>query len=258
VDAWTVAICFTLQIYFDFSGYSDMAVGLAQLFNIRIPNNFNSPYQATSIVDFWNRWHITLTRFVTSYLYTPLIRSFKHLSLPKVLVATILTMVLVGLWHGPAWTFAAFGAIHGLALALNRLFRNQRWRLPDPLGWLLTFLTINVGFVFFRSDSMGQAFDLLKGMAGVRGIILSHRFAAYVHRLLGPVPVHADYWHVRGQGYVMVALPVLLLFMFLKHNSLREYESFQPTRPRMVVLALLLFFGLLDLHTYAPFIYVNF
>lgn len=257
VEAWGVAFCYTFQIYFDFSGYSDMAVGLARMFNIRIPNNFNSPYHATSIIDFWNRWHITLTRWVTSYLYTPLVRSFEHLTLAKAMAATFLTMIILGLWHGAAWTYVAFGAVHGLALMVNRYSRHRHWRIPDLVGWILTFVTVTIGFVFYRAHDLIQASDMFEGMAGQRGMVLSIRFAAYLHKLIGPLPLQAGYWQYSQEGYTLAVLPLLLGFVLTRHNSQQEMESFQPNLLRLMALALLIFFGLLNLHQYAPFVYVN-
>jgi hypothetical protein len=141
---------------------------------------------------------------------------------------------------------------------VTRWSRHRRWRVPDVAGWLLTFLTVNVGFVFFRADSMRQACEMLTGMAGARGFALSHRYVACLHRLLGPLPVRADPWHVVGEGYAIAVLPLLLLFVFLRHNSAAESDAFRPTRLRVAALALLLFLGLLNLHSYASFVYVNF
>jgi D-alanyl-lipoteichoic acid acyltransferase DltB (MBOAT superfamily) len=258
LEAWVTVLCFTFQIYFDFSGYSDMAVGLARLFNIRIPNNFNSPYQATSIIDFWSRWHITLTRFITAYVYTPLVRSFKVLTFSKALGATFVTMVLVGLWHGPAWTYVVFGAVHGAAFVVNHLSRRRRWPVPDAVGWFLTFLVVNVGFVFFRAATINQALDMLAAMLGRHGVTLSYRYAAFVSFLVRNLHVRAQPWHYEGLGTAVPLLPFLLAFIFLQHNSQKENEVFQPTVGRALALFLLIFLGLLNLSQYSQFVYVRF
>jgi alginate O-acetyltransferase complex protein AlgI len=189
-DAWSGVLAFTLQIYFDFSGYTDMALGLALMMSIRLPLNFNSPYQATSIIDFWRRWHMTLSRFLRDYLYVPLggnrrgeLRRFVNL---------MLTMLIGGLWHGAAWTFVAWGALHGVYLIINHAW--QRFgaavRLPwrgTPMGrctaWLITFLAVVVAWVFFRAESFGAAKAMLRGMAGWGGLGLQTKLSYFGQEL---------------------------------------------------------------------------
>ncbi len=170
-DAWTGALAYTFEIYFDFSGYSDMAIGLSLLFNVRLPINFNSPYQATSIIDFWKRWHMSLSTFLRDYLYIPLggnrrgrVRRFLNL---------FVTMLIGGLWHGASWTFVAWGGLHGLYLMANHAWRG----LSPPtfpgarfFGWLATFLAVVVAWVFFRAESFSGALAVLSGMAGLNGV----------------------------------------------------------------------------------------
>lgn len=175
--AWGGALAYSFQLYFDFSGYSDMAVGLARLFGIVFPANFNSPYKATSIIDFWRRWHMTLSRFLRDYLYIPLGGGHCH---PLRRHANLMaTMLLGGLWHGAGWTFVVWGALHGGYLVANHVWRSFRKRhlaafhLPAGLGrWLarlLTFGVVVVAWVFFRADSLTAAVAILKGMAGLNG-----------------------------------------------------------------------------------------
>ena len=170
-EAWFGTIAYSLQIYFDFSGYSDMAIGIARVFGIVLPLNFFSPYQATSIIDFWRRWHITLSRFLRDYLYIPLgggrvIKARRYANL-------MITMVLGGLWHGAAWTFVVWGGLHGAYLVINHLWR---W-LKTRLGWrkeggilarcgsaLLTFVAVSIAWVFFRAETFPQAWTVLTAM----------------------------------------------------------------------------------------------
>ncbi len=170
--AWTSALAYTVQIYFDFSGYSDMAVGLARLFGIDLPVNFNSPYKATSIIEFWRRWHMTLSRFLRDYLYFPLgggrcgpVR--RHANL-------MIVMALGGLWHGAAWTFVAWGCLHGAMLVGNHAWRALRPAEPGRreivAGWLLTQGLVVVAWVFFRAPDFATALIVLKGMAGLSGL----------------------------------------------------------------------------------------
>ncbi len=177
-QAWIGALAYTLQLYFDFSAYSDMALAVGYLFGLRLPLNFNSPLKACSITAFWRRWHITMTRFFTSYLYAPIAVPMTRRALQRgygrparFLLATavpiIATFVLAGLWHGAGWTFVVFGLIHGLALAVNHAWREARLpALPSVAGWLLTMAVVVAGLVFFRAADVPTALALLASMAG--------------------------------------------------------------------------------------------
>jgi alginate O-acetyltransferase complex protein AlgI len=166
-EAWVGAVAYALQLYFDFSGYSDMAIGSARMFGIRFPLNFHSPYKAVSIVDFWRRWHMTLSRFLREYLYIPLGGNRKGPA--RRYVNLFLTMLLGGLWHGAGWTFVAWGALHGLYLCLNHAWANTGRKLWKPAAILLTFLAALVGWVFFRSEDFASAGKMLGSMVGANG-----------------------------------------------------------------------------------------
>jgi alginate O-acetyltransferase complex protein AlgI len=173
-EAWIGAVAYTLQLYFDFSGYSDMAIGLSHLFNVRLPYNFDSPYQAKNISDFWRRWHISLSTFLRDYLYIPLGGNRFGPARRYANLAT--TMLLGGLWHGAGWTFVVWGGLHGLYLMLNhgwraligeaRAARLATSRSYVALSWTLTLLAVVVAWVFFRAESFGGAWRILQAMAG--------------------------------------------------------------------------------------------
>lgn len=175
--AWSAALSYTAQLYFDFSGYSDMAIGAALLFGIRLPVNFASPYQSASIIEFWRRWHMTLSRFLRDYVYIPLGGGRKGTS--RRYLNLFATMLLGGLWHGAGWTFVVWGGLHGLYLAVNHGWQaiRSKWTaggsLPGPWGRLpaqtLTFLAVTVGWVFFRSADLATAGAILGSMAGLQG-----------------------------------------------------------------------------------------
>jgi alginate O-acetyltransferase complex protein AlgI len=176
--SWGAALAYTAQLYFDFSGYSDMAIGAGLLFGIRLPINFASPYKAESIIDFWHRWHLTLSRFLRDYLYVPLGGNRKG---PARRYANLaVTMLLGGLWHGAGWTFVVWGALHGLYLVINHLWRALRPSVgggsaaPTQLGrrvsQVVTFLAVVVAWVFFRAADLGTALRMLAGMFGSNGI----------------------------------------------------------------------------------------
>jgi D-alanyl-lipoteichoic acid acyltransferase DltB (MBOAT superfamily) len=166
-------VAYALQIYFDFSGYCDMAIGLALLFGIRLPINFNSPYKAGNIIEFWHCWHMTLSRFLRDYLYIPLGGS-RHGQLRRYTNLSI-TMLLGGLWHGAAWTFVVWGALHGIYLGVNHAWiafrKRMQWQDPPSLLSRLactgiTFIAVLVAWVFFRAADLGTAASILRAMAG--------------------------------------------------------------------------------------------
>jgi D-alanyl-lipoteichoic acid acyltransferase DltB (MBOAT superfamily) len=167
-EAWLTSLSYTFQIYFDFSGYTDMAIGAALLFNIRLPINFNSPYKAVSIQDFWRRWHMTLSRFLRDYLYFPL--GGNRAGTLRTYLNLFTTFLLGGLWHGASWMFVLWGALHGLALITHRLWQKTSIALPTAVSWLLTFLFVNFTWVFFRANDFQSAANVIKGMLGINGI----------------------------------------------------------------------------------------
>ena len=185
-EAWGGALAYTFQLYFDFSGYSDMAIGLARMFGVRLPLNFNSPYKATSIIDFWRRWHITLSRFLRDYLYIPLGGSRKGEA--RRLTNLMITMLLGGLWHGAGWTFVLWGGLHGFYLVANHVWRQwrtsrghtQSTRVGRFLAWLLTMLAVVVAWVPFRAEGMAAAENVLSAMFGFNGLSLPASLAGRI------------------------------------------------------------------------------
>jgi len=160
-EAWIFCFAAVLHLYFDFSGYSDMALGAAWMLGIDIPQNFNAPLRARSITEFWQRWHISLSNFITDYLYKPLLRAMPTRTAAASAVATILSMVIAGLWHGPQWTFVAWGLSHGAALAVNQVWKRRGLRMPDGLGWLLTTIFVTSTIVFLRAANLSEALHML-------------------------------------------------------------------------------------------------
>jgi alginate O-acetyltransferase complex protein AlgI len=168
-SAWAASLSYTFQLYFDFSGYCDMAIGAALLFNIWLPINFNSPYQALDIQDFWRRWHMTLSRYLRDYLYIPL--GGNRCSTPRVYLNLMATFILGGLWHGASWMFVLWGACHGAALVLHRAWSGFGLRMPRAMAWLLTFNFINLTWIFFRADSLENALRIIRGMADINSVV---------------------------------------------------------------------------------------
>jgi len=183
-ESWGAAFSYTLQLYFDFSGYSDMAIGLSRMFGVKLPLNFNSPYKSVNIIEFWRRWHMTLSRFLRDYLYIPLGGNRKgpvrrHINL-------LLTMLLGGLWHGAGWTFVIWGGLHGLYLVVNHLWHGLRLRLGHDLsqsrwpgrlaGGFVTFIAVVFAWVFFRADSLQAGLAITRAMLGLDGFTFSGHF----------------------------------------------------------------------------------
>ena len=245
--AWNVALCYSLQLYFDFSGYSDMAIGLARMFNVRFPLNFNSPYKAASVIEYWQRWHMTLTRYLTLYLYNPVAlaitrrRSSRGLGITRaasrtaggfasmVVAPTVFTMALAGVWHGAGLQFLVFGLLHALYLCVNHVGRTF---FPRPQGSvvgparhaanvLATYLAVLVAVIFFRAPGVGSAVDLLVGMLGFHGV-------------LAPLPGHAlplevgAYWSHREDALAIVWLVTLYAIVWIAPNSQQILSHYEP------------------------------
>lgn len=225
VPAWFGVLGYTFQLYFDFSAYSDMAIGLAYMFNVRFPLNFNSPYKAMDISDFWRRWNMTLSHFLRDHLYIPLGGNRK--GEPRRYVNLMITMLLGGLWHGAGWTFVVWGALHGLYLVIHhawqRSVRNVPWahgKIFEWTGWGLTFLAVVVGWVFFRAHSFSQAYVILESMCGRNGLGSPPQLAT----LLAHVGWHVQVVHV-AIGAPPLVVPLRYLFaamviaFFLPNND---------------------------------------
>jgi alginate O-acetyltransferase complex protein AlgI len=220
-QAWVAASAYTLQIYFDFSGYSDMAIGLGRMFGFQLPFNFNAPYIALSVREFWRRWHMTLSRFLRDYLYIPL--GGNRASQARQAVNVVATMLLGGLWHGANWTFVAWGGLHGCALAVNHLWAARGLRLPRPAAWLLTLLFVMACWVLFRASSFTEAGQILASMAGAHGLGRASLDREYVIVLiagalvatLGPTSQDAALRWLRPETWLAVPAGALLAYLLL-------------------------------------------
>lgn len=237
--AWGGALAYTMQLYFDFSGYSDMAIGAARMFGIKLPLNFHSPYKATSIVEFWRRWHMTLSRFLRDYLYIPLggnkrgpINRYRNL---------FLTMLLGGLWHGAGWTFVVWGALHGVYLIVNHAWHKGRQiffgdsKTDSPvakgLAWLLTFTAVIVGWVFFRATSFSSAISILEGMAGFNGVELPNAIMARLDEAGGQLRAWGIGSYLGGGTQFLLTwlwVTLLTLAAILFPNTQQIMSRFEP------------------------------
>ncbi|MDA8918740.1 MBOAT family protein [Candidatus Pelagibacter sp.] len=174
-SGWLTSLAFTFQIYFDFSGYIDMAIGAALLFNIKLPINFNSPFKSLSMIDFWRRWHITLSNFLMNYIYFPWLKSLKSINFFKTMLVTFFVFIIAGIWHGPSWLYVIFGTLHGIGLIINHTFtRYFELNLNKYIAWFLTFNYVNLTLIFFRSKTLDSSVDIIKSMLGLKGVDISN------------------------------------------------------------------------------------
>ena len=272
--SWLATIAYTFQLYFDFSGYSDMAVGAALLFGIWLPYNFNSPFRATSIIDFWQRWHITLTKYVGDYLYTPITLKFMRMSqgLPLVLetffsmvAPAVIIFLILGFWHGANWTFVVFGGMHGIYIAINHLWRkafplpskknkkNQRYKTIKMLAaWALTFLAVNIALVMFRSDSVPTALTIYKGMLGFYGYSLGDMPDIYTWMARLKVTLSA----VAAGFFIIFFMPNTIR---IASFSTKEFLQKSVVAYAFIVILIAIIYALLQVDFYeSPFLYFQF
>jgi D-alanyl-lipoteichoic acid acyltransferase DltB (MBOAT superfamily) len=168
LTAWMISFAFTFQFYFDFTAYVDMATGSALLFNIILPQNFNSPFKATSLIDFWQRWHMTLTNFLTNFVYTAWILSLKRINFLKSMIILFIVFFFAGLWHGPSWNYVLFGSLHGLGLIINHVNRNYlNINLNKFINLFLTFNFVNLSFIFFKTKNISDGMLLIEKMFSI-------------------------------------------------------------------------------------------
>lgn len=261
VEAWLASLSYTFQLYFDFSGYSDMAIGIGWMFNITLPVNFNSPYKATGIIDFWKRWHITLTNFVTTYLYTPILRASGNITFSSSMVAIFLAMLISGFWHGAGWTFILWGALHGGGLVVNHVWKRKKLKMPPFLGWLITFMFVNVSFVFFRAKQWDDAVKVLEGMAGMNGVML-HKSLARNPLLakLAALGVKFGDWlgDIKGNDRTYFMVLLALLVVTIGKNAQQVVERVRPNWGHCSLFMLVAFWSLLNMGRISEFLYFQF
>jgi len=263
IEAWVGALTYTFQLYFDFSGYSDMAIGLSLMFNIDLPINFDSPYKSLSISDFWRRWHITLSNLLRDYLYIPLGGSRRGEA--RRYVNLIVTMFLGGLWHGAGWTFVIWGGLHGLFLAINHGWRKLNIKLPKFVAWLITFLAVVLTWVLFRAKDLQQGMGLITSMFGFNGIVLPGQLSGKLS-FLTAIGIDLKGWSEFtylpsiGESKVLVffVLAALLIITTRFPNSQEIVQKLKPTWWYALSLGLLTSCALLSLNRVSEFLYFQF
>ena len=263
IEAWVGALSYAFQLYFDFSGYSDMAIGLGLMFNIKLPINFNSPYKAISISDFWRRWHITLSNFLRDYLYIPLggsrrteLRCYSNL---------MITMLLGGLWHGAGWNYVIWGGLHGVYLSINHWWRKLNIPMPKVLAWVITFIAVIISWVLFRGQNIQDSLDILQTMIGLNGVVIpgeakgklsvlvnfgfqlkSWSDLAYLPKLWG------------SKSFSILTLIVLTFSVILLPNTQEILAKLKPTWSWAILIGVLTSVALLSLNRVSEFLYFQF
>ena len=258
-EAWATSLSYTFQLYFDFSGYMDMAIGIALLFNIKLPINFNSPYKATSIIDFWNRWHITLTKFITTYIYSPSIMALSNITFLKSMMITFMAMLISGLWHGAEWTFVLWGAIHGCALVINHYWRRAKIKLNKFIAWFITFNFINFTLIIFRANDLNDVSKVLEGMFGLNGIVLpSFLVNNFSYLSEYGIKFGGIAMNIKGGMDTFIWLIFGFIIIFLFDNSIKLKDKFKPTHTTLLFTSLLFFYSIASISEHSTFLYFNF
>jgi alginate O-acetyltransferase complex protein AlgI len=256
VEAWVTSLSYTLQLYFDFSAYTDMALGAALLFNIKLPFNFNSPYKALDIADFWRRWHMTLSRFLRDYIYIPLggnrrgaARTYQNL---------MATFLIGGLWHGAGWTFVFWGFLHGAGTVIHRFWSTLNVKLPRALAWFITFNFVNIAWVFFRAKSWADAVKVVRGMAGMSGVMLSSDIASkagFVQKF-GVTFGQLFFKYIHHNVWLLII--VLVILSVSAKNSDELARGFRPGWRTFGLVSAIALYSLLSMDKVSEFLYFNF
>jgi D-alanyl-lipoteichoic acid acyltransferase DltB (MBOAT superfamily) len=253
VDSWITTIAYTFQLYFDFSGYCDMAIGLGLFFNIKLPVNFNSPYKALDIQDFWRRWHMTLGRFFTRYLYFPLGGNQKGKI--RTYFNVFVIFFVSGIWHGAGWTFVVWGILHGLASIIHRFWKSFNIKLPKFIAWFITFLFVHIAWVFFRSPNLSTAKLMLTKMFNFRSFLfpegIANKLNEHFHTHFYPVP------YFFNLKLIILFIIILMIVLFTK-NSIERLNSFKPSYRIAALISFIFVLSLLYLNRVSEFLYFKF
>lgn len=258
MDWILIMLFYTFQIYFDFSGYTDMAVGVSCMLNIELPINFNSPYKALSIRDFWKRWHMTLTGFLTKYIYIPLGGNRKGTI--RTYLNILIVFLVSGIWHGANWTFILWGVLHGILSVLDRAFEKFSKKLIEPVRWMATFLAVNCLWMLFRSDSIAQWHQILYNILTFQDTSVSDGLiqvfvlpeTRFINTLLHLNAVNSS---VRGFSMLLFMCSALFLCLVPENN----YQSREKNNAFTMFLAAIAFvWGFLCLSSESVFVYFNF
>uniref|UniRef100_UPI0026343343 MBOAT family O-acyltransferase n=1 Tax=uncultured Fusobacterium sp. TaxID=159267 RepID=UPI0026343343 len=254
VEAWLTSISYTLQLYFDFSGYCDMAIGIGLMFNIILPTNFNSPYKSTNIQEFWKRWHMTLGRFMTNYLYIPLGGNRK--GEVKTLRNLFIVFLASGIWHGAGWNFIIWGMLHGICIVIHRVWKNSGRKLNKLIGWFITINLVNIFWVFFRAQTVIDAMKIIKGMFNISEYLIFFK----VRDLNGIFLNYITNWEkitYLGKKFDILVLLMAFTILFNK-NSLEKLYKLKFKIKNSVEIVFYFWISIFLLSKISEFLYFNF
>ena len=257
IEAWATSLSYTFQLYFDFSGYCDMAIGISLMFNIKLPINFNSPYKALNIQDFWRRWHMTLSRFLRDYIYIPLggnrkgeFRTYTNL---------LATFLIGGLWHGAGWTFIIWGALHGIALAIHRFWQSLGFKMWTWLAWFITFNFINITWIFFRAKDFESAMKVLGSMFSLDNVVLPEKYFKFlaeyndIYFRFGAV-----YEDILGKDKTTIFIIIGFILIIFFKNSMEKMITFKPSYFNLLLTVTFIIYSMFQLNKISEFLYFNF
>ncbi len=260
LDAWLLSFSYSFQLYYDFSGYADMAIGIGLMFNIRLPLNFLSPYRSTNIQDFWRRWHMTLSRWLRDYVYIPL--GGNKLSKILTLRNVFMTAFVSGIWHGAGWTFLIWGTLHGVAMITHRLWKEAGFVMQKQLAWFLTFLFVNVTWVFFRSENLNQAGFVLHQMFAFTSFTIEFNYSSLIEIIksnaiwLIELPVKNNF---ASFSTLLSCISLLFLLEFYKKDEKTLFvNNVIANKLYLTPFLLVISIWFMSVETVEKFIYFNF
>ena len=255
MEAILVSVSYTLQLFFDFSGYCDMAIGIGYMFNIQLPQNFNSPYKATSIVDFWSRWHMSLTRFLRQYVYFPLGGNRKGTA--RTYINIMVVFLVSGIWHGASWNYIVWGVLHGILNCLNRIFEKQWRKVHVVVQWMATFSAVSGLFVIFRANTLAEATTIFKKIIWMGDFSIRNNlkdcFGLYELQLLDV----GQFFASKVDGFYMWFFLLIGFLLVLNAKNSNEIE-FKPTKTKCIFAVVLLFWSIISLAGVSEFLYFGF
>ncbi len=260
-NAFIVMLCYTLQLYFDFSGYCDMATGIGCMFNINLPMNFNSPYRAATILEFWDRWHLTLTRFFTKYVYIPLGGNRK--GKVRTYINVFIVFLVSGIWHGANWTFIVWGMLHGIFSIFTRMFKKAFDKIPRIINWFVTFTFVNLTWVIFRAESLTQAKEFFSRLfCGIRGPVTDGLLQSIALPEITALNHFVILENNITDSFVLYFVIGLIIFAFVASiffkNTNEKLKTFRPTLLYCIITAFLLAYSVISLSGISTFLYFNF
>lgn len=253
LTAWLTAVSYMLQLYFDFSGYSDMAVGLAKMMNFEIPINFNSPYKATGMINFWQRWHISLTNAITACVYMPIVKFLKTKTLINTLIATFISFFIVGIWHGAGWTFVIFAVMNALGVIINYLWKYYKQSMSKISARIITLTYILMTMIFFRATTVEDAINVFKAMFGFNDVVFPQKIVS----LMSMININLQVGDVPGTLNKFIFV-IAILIVALAPNSNQLLKNFEPNYKWLILTVIGFLISFLFMTQPTEFLYFQF